>query len=260
MKKIKFSKLLLFFALLVFVLPIFAQEGGMTPNPAERAQIEATSAAYEQAFLAELAKRDIFDFQVVYLIASTTPIAVMEMPPDLFVEKTGAHIVHTWEDFLKINEELPVQVIFLHVSMLDQVDVEWMHHAYRNKVMIYGIGTPGDALKEVIGDYCFKTPNQHVKDFDEMQRTWFIQFIYAVKFSDAHTPEEIAHYKPMVDQDRLVHCSKNYTNEKISVEVMYGAGSSPLNFEGMFDAMVRTIITTSLDYEILGNKVDGDSE
>jgi hypothetical protein len=71
--------------------------------------------------------------------------------------------------------------VLVHDSVYDQLDTEWTQYAYRNQVILVGIGMPFEHHVEMTGDRCLKEPNPHLADEAE---DWVLLFTYSVQYKD----------------------------------------------------------------------------
>lgn len=186
----------------------------VTIEPTLQAQLEATS----QARIAEWEKtykvRPIEALNSAYLIAADATVNPL-IAAETLETQFGTRAVHSWDDFLALNDEKPFEAVFIHVSMADQVDSEWLSHAYRNEVFITGFNLREKQLAALIGDHCRKLPEQELLDFGDSDTA--IHFIYSPKIHaivDGEISVEVAQgatrdtIKAHLDEVELETCGK----------------------------------------------------
>lgn len=157
-------------------------EPGAVPNaPTLEPAAEATAQALEAAWIADYESRSIFDLRVAYLIGTNAAIENDVMSAEAFNETLGAVIVHTWDEFIAENDREAFQIVLVHDSAYDQLDTEWTQYAYRNQVILVGIGMPFEHHVEMTGDRCLKEPNPHLADEAD---DWVLLFTYSVQYKD----------------------------------------------------------------------------
>ena len=220
---------------------------GVPVAPPVDPSIEATAQALEAEWILEYQSRSIFDFNIAYLVI---PDAIPEnslMSEQSFSETFGAQIIHSWDEFITQNGQHPFQILLIHDSIYDQLDVTWTQEAYRNKVIIVGIGMPFEHLVEVIGDRCVKHPNPTSED-NFASRMMLISYAVTVDNED---------YRSLIDQFVLSECRDNFDLGDVQYGVFKGRTNYPLTDVRLLNALVDTLIDKSMDYQIEGSKVGG---
>jgi hypothetical protein len=169
-----------FFAIAQQATPI-AEPGAVLNVPTIEPAIQATADALEAAWIADYESRSIFDLRVAYLIGFDAMPEESVMSETSFAETLGAVVVHTWDDLIVENDREAFQIVLVHDSAYDQLDTEWTQYAYRNQVILVGIGMPFEHHVEMTGDRCLKEPNPHLADEAE---DWVLLFAYSAQYKD----------------------------------------------------------------------------
>lgn len=194
-------------------LTTFAQEPTGAVTTSQPADPEASAAAAaEAAWLHEMMSRNIFDFNIAYLVKEGTVSADLIESEGSLNRMLGAQPFYSWEAFANQNEQTPFQIILIHESFYDQVDVEFTRHAYRHQVILIGVGMPFEHLVEITGDRCRKNPNPHVQ---ELASEMILFFTYTVFLEDEQ-------YRNHVNERMLGACKDDYDTKNTEVSVLVG--------------------------------------
>ncbi len=147
------------------VVPITAQDATpLTPT------VDPTYAAIYATYASALDGRDSHDLRIAYLVAADVP-ANSVVAPERMQAATGALAVHTWDDFIALNNAQPFQVIMIHASMLETVEAEWLATAYRDGIIIVGISLRAAQLAALLDDSCIRVKDTDL--LDHVDNTWF---------------------------------------------------------------------------------------
>lgn len=186
---------------------------------------------------AEFESRSIFDYRVAYLIEAEVEVTNQIVDSQNINEFTGAEVFHVWEDFLRVNEEQSFQIVLVHISMLEQIDLEWTHEAYRNNTILIGINFSHDELSMMTGDACLKDMNPQIKVSDYTAS--FRYFLYSV-MADENLFETI-------HQATLINCT-DYDADGATTGVTHGQYQYRLEEQLHLNALIGSLITTTMSY------------
>jgi hypothetical protein len=225
-------------------VPVLSQDNTPTPTPGPNGYpLTPSSEDLQQQYdeiatlQAEYNSQSIFDYHVAYLIKADTPPLNEITTPEKIAEKTGAQVVNTWDDFLKLNDEQPFQIVLVHISMYDTIDPEWMQTAYRNNVLPVGINFSHEQMVAMTGDKCLHNPNPHLKESDYTAS--FRYFLYSASLQNEQ-------YREVVDKAELEDCNDDY---KVGpVGVFHGNVQYRLENEQNLDGLIRGIISDTTNY------------
>lgn len=157
------------------VVPVTAQDiTTITPT------VDPTYAAIYATYAPALDGRDSHDLRIAYLIAGDVP-ADSVVAPEEMQAATGALAVHTWDDFIALNNTQPFQVIMIHASMLETVEAEWLATAYRDGIIIVGISLRAAQLAALVNDQCVQVNDTDLLDY--VDNTW-VYFRYVIRIED----------------------------------------------------------------------------
>ncbi len=184
----KGSLLILLVMLFASTLTASAQEGEephpdgpiVELSPEEQAAADAQTQAYNEVWVEKFLSRNLTDFNIAYLITENATTHDIYVSADYMAEQTGARVISDWNTFEKLNEETAFQIIFIHESMLDRVDVEWFKEAYRSGVIIAGINIDVDPLADLIGDVCMG--KKHDTEF--LDQDFYVYLMYHAEVTD----------------------------------------------------------------------------
>jgi len=193
-----------------------AQEpAGYVPNGEYDPEADAREAAYYAALEAQLAATSIFDFSIAYLVKQEAVLSDSVVSEVFLTTTIGAQPFHSWDEFVAQNDQLPFQIILIHDSFYDQVDTAFTQNAYRNQVIIIGIGMPFEHLVEIAGDKCQSNPNPHLaKDADER----ILYFTYSLILEDAA-------YRDSVNEAVIDECKNNFDTGETTASLMRGTSN-----------------------------------
>ncbi len=188
---------------------------------------------------ADFESRSIFDYRIAYLIEADTDAGNEVVTAENVAETIGAVAIHTWEDFLTLNDEQPFQIILVHVSMLEAVDLEWIHHAYRHNVLIVGINVTNEQMQMLTGDFCLREMNPHrkVSDFTGSFRA----YIYSVSAFDIRLYEAI-------HQAELIDCN-NYDARGTETSVLHGQYQFELEQQSHLEQLIGVLTMSTMSYD-----------
>ncbi len=134
----------------------------------------------------------------------------------------------------------------LHSSLYDEIDTEWTQWAYRNRVMMAGIGTTFDQMVEITGDQCLDDPNPHLADrSNEMA----LVFTYNVTLEDPAKREVIAYHQ-------LELCDEKFGIEGEEFSILHGVVHIPVTSKSFIEAIGFMFVTDSIYHGIVGQKPD----
>lgn len=190
------SRALLAVMLCLTALSTLAQEDQPPAIPSEEDSAimdelgEQAVAEWEREFL----RRSVYDFRIAYLVAPDA------LPDDHIVsgrmvtELTGAQVFGDWETFAAENEAEPFQILLIHDSMYEQIDVTVTQAVYRNRVIIFGMGMPIEHLVEITGNRC-REEVKHAESpvYRQYAYEMFITFEYVAEIGDESL-------RPLVDE------------------------------------------------------------
>lgn len=191
-----------------------AQEpsGAVTTSGPSDPETQAVAAAAEEFWAREMESRNIFDFNIAYLISKDTVAPDVIESEQSLSHMIGAQPFYTWETFTAANELTPFQIILIHDSFYEQVEVEFTRHAYRHQVVLIGIGMPFEHLVEITGDYCQTEPNPAYRD---QAHEFVLFFTYAVTLEDER-------YREQVNERMLGACKDDYDTNGTGVDILVG--------------------------------------
>lgn len=188
-------------ALTTATLPTAAQEEpGPIPSYENPPEIAATQEAYDRAFDEELANRSIFDFRIAYLVSDEVA-GESTVAPENLKAATGALEVNTWDEFLRLNDLQPFQIILIHVSMQHQVDTDWLASAYRNNIIVVGINIRSTDLANLVQDNCLSHSKEDLLDYADNVWRYFTYHIQLANESE----------REYVNKVELTDCTRNET-------------------------------------------------
>jgi hypothetical protein len=221
---------------------------GGVPNAPHDPEAEARAAAYNVALEAKLAATSIFDFSIAYLVKDSVIAPDAAESERTLASVLGAQSFSTWDEFIAQNEQTPFQIILIHNSFYDQVDVEFTRHAYRHQVIIAGIGMAFEQMVEITGDKCQRNPNPHLKP--EQTHNWMMYFTYSVTLEEER-------YRPIVTEATLETCRENFDTGETMVDVLHGVSHSPIinPLGDMRNFTNRLRFVGTIHYNLIGNKV-----
>jgi hypothetical protein len=212
-------------------------DGPPVEQSEEMSQEDMNAIATAQA---EFESRSISDYRTAYLIEADTAAGNEFITEENVMETIGAEGINTWEDFLILNEEHPFQIILVHVSMLDAVDLEWLHDAYRNNVIIVGINFTQEQMQILTGDACLKdmNPDRVVGDFTGS----FLTFVYTVSAVDESLYETI-------HQAELIDCT-DYDARGAKTSVVHGQYQFELEQQSHLEQLVGVLTMSTMNYDL----------
>jgi hypothetical protein len=199
----------------------------------QQQQQDAAIATLEAEFLS----RSILDYRIAYLVADDAEFRSEVITPENISTQMGAEVVNTWDEFLHLNEEQPFQIVLIHVSMLEQIDLEWTHNAYKNRVILVGINFDHEQMQEMTGDRCIKNMNPQI-DINDYTASFKI-FTYTV-VADPELLEAIHHAE-------LVACG-DYDARGATTGVRHGQANYELERQEHLDLLVGSLITKTMSY------------
>jgi hypothetical protein len=136
----------------VFGATAFAQEGS-TCIPADVASQQVND-LFGSA-VAATRTDDLSRYTVAYLIdedsASSTGLLSAESVTNA---ANSINVVTSWDDFVTLNDETPVDAVFIHESIASSVDQEWLQTAYQNGLPVITLNMTFGERAELIGDNC----------------------------------------------------------------------------------------------------------
>jgi hypothetical protein len=139
--------------------------------------------------------------------------------PEVFAEHFTLTAVYSWEDFLASEAQEPVEILFIHGSMADQVDTEWTREAYRRGVMIAGITLPFAQLRDIVGDFCVDPPPDLLK--------YVPHAAYLVEYTLRLEPEYES-YRDAITTGDLETCKAFVPDQTIQASTTHSANGLPL--------------------------------
>jgi hypothetical protein len=142
--------------------------------------------------------------------------------------------VHTWEQFLALDNQQPFNIILIHHSMLQQVDLDWMSAAYRS-----GIDVRRSELGQLVGDRCLGKAEREL--LDHVDHT-FLYFTYNV------TLENEA-YRDYVHQRALEDCDEDFKGIGKAF-ITHGTHEFPIATEAEIEHMAKVMLVDTVNYDI----------
>lgn len=218
-------------------------EPGAVPDaPLLEPSMQATADALEAAWVLERESRSITDFRIAYLIAPGAVTADSLMSEQSFSAVLGAEVIHDWDTFSQTAIDDPYQMVLIHDSAYDMIDTAWTQHAYRNGIIIAGIGMPFEHLVEITGDRCVKPTNPSYAD---QYADWVIMFSYVIVGVDVSKLDESV--RSAIDFHWLTDCSDELSIAQ-SFGVLHGVANFPLTYPEMVPHLAEKLLTRSMDY------------
>lgn len=220
-------------------------------DAAAQADAAARLSVIEAEWQREFDRRRPTDFRVAYLIAPQALPAESPLSSENVASTTGAQIFGDWKAFAAQNEEQPFQIVLIHESMVDQVDVAVTQAAYRSQTLLMGVGVSFPQWVEITGDFCAEEPNPAYRQLaDEM----ILMFSYVYEVSD----------EALVPRIHEVYLEQCVPEDDITVELLGGdalAGDWAIvtrgkanmlfsDFARVPDAFARMLISETISYGI----------
>jgi len=227
-----------------------AQEpAGDVPNGEYDPEADAREAAYYAALEAKLAATSIFDYSIAYLVKQEAVLSDSVVSEVFLTTTIGAQPFHSWDEFVAQNDQLPFQLILIHDSFYDQVDTAFTQNAYRNQVIIIGIGMPFEHVVEVTGDRCQMNPNPQLKQ--EEAKDWVMYFTYSLVLEDSR-------YREVVNEAAVEKCRGNFDTGESFVDLRHGITHFPIPDPVRSPSYLQSyLVFISIDrYGIEGNNVE----
>lgn len=219
--------------------------GAVLHPPTIEPSVLATAQANEQAWQTEFESRSPFDFYIAYLIAPDAVLGSELMSEQSFIDAFGAQVFHSWDAFAAQNALTPFQIVMIHGSAYEFLDLDWTRWAYRNNILLVGVGVRFEQLVEITDDRCEKMPNPfYMKD---QFSVWILIFTYTVALDDES-------YRDHVDHTQLVACNDDYEVGNSYVQVTKGTTNFPLRRPDFLELFVGNIVGATMDYRIVGLK------
>lgn len=132
---------------------VFAQEGSSTCIPTEVATQQANDLF--KSVVTSTRTDDVSRYTVAYLIAEDSASSASLLSEESITRASSSiNVVTSWDDFVALNTETPVDVVFIHDSIAPSVDQEWLQAAYRNGLPIVTLNMTFGERAELIGDHC----------------------------------------------------------------------------------------------------------
>ena len=224
--------------------PVPTPEPGAVLNPPTlEPSVLATAQANEQAWQAEFESRSPFDFYIAYLIAPDAALGSELMSEQSFIDTFGAKVFHSWNAFAEQNELTPFQIVMIHGSAYDFLDLDWTRWAYRNQVILVGVGTSFEHYIEITGDRCVKDPNPSLADRAQLQ---IMTFTYSWIYKDESR-------RTQIDPADLASCENRVQPVDSSLaSVMHGRGSFLLDGPEWLNVLVGQLMGDSIYYQLVG--------
>jgi hypothetical protein len=221
-------------------------EGEPIIEPTMPPDIQATSDAWHREFQNLLNSRTITDFNALYLLAKGAADEVVA--PEVFAEYFGSTAFYSWEDFLASEAQEPADILLIHGSMADQVDIEWTRAAFRRNVMIAGITMPFENLREITGDRCVRTPSNLLK--------YSANAVYVITFVVEIEPQ-YARYRDDIITAELETC-RDYQAD-FPYGLTHGTIISPLharpdNFRNLVNHFLSSSVHIDMARDLLGEE------
>jgi hypothetical protein len=144
----------------VFGATAFAQEDPIT-LPGGDAACTAPDVAMEQinalvgSTITATRTHDLSRYTVVYLINEGAVSSESLVSQDSITSASKEiQVVTSWDAFVQLNDETPVDAIFVHASIASSVDQVWFQEAYRNGLPIITVDMTFGEWAELVGDQC----------------------------------------------------------------------------------------------------------
>jgi len=150
--------------LIANVSVVFAQEEQgeeRVISPHEQAQIDEINRRNEaeyRLFQAHLDTIRFEDFKIVYL-TSDTAAQLTYINNVSIATYFKAEVINDWTTFEKSSTQTSPDVLFIHGTAINQIDIEWTQTAYRAGVLFIGLSMPFADMQRITGDYCLEDPN-----------------------------------------------------------------------------------------------------
>ncbi len=189
----------------------------------------------------DIRRASIFDFRVAYLIDEELPETDLLSVSNVS-RLTGAVAFDDWDEFLKQFEEIPFQIILVHDSMVDAVNLMWMHNAYRSSMMIVGINTGFQRYVDMVGDWCIRALAPYLTG-RKTRNSWV--------YSNYQVITNSLIVRLRVNQAYLVDCTKEFDSEGASIWIGHGnVPETKLDDEQDFKVLIRHILITAENYRL----------
>lgn len=221
------------------LVPEGEEEVPVTLEPTLEAQIAATQAAQDAEWVANFASRTIFDFRLAYLITEDASIQGTVVSSENMREYLGAITIHSWDEFMELNNQQPFNMILIHASMVEIVDTAWMSTAYRNEIFIVGIDVRREQLGEIVGDKCHGGNGKETLDFVDHN---YLYFAYDVILEN----EE---YRDAVHKISLEDCTEDYQGIG-KARIMHGTNEIPIATEEELSLIANSLVAFTVNFHI----------
>lgn len=180
------------------------------PEPAN-SKDAAFFAAWEAEAMAYYSSLNITDLNIV-LFADPDAVDVLGEPAaDVLERSFGAVVAPRWDDVLAAAADAPIDVLIVHKSRFDQVDIEWTYEAYRAETTIVAFDLSFENLQTLTGDTCLKEPNRGLRGIFPNR---FLYFNLAVRLDNPNYRESLI--RTLIDE-----CSDDWDIPG-RVDVAYG--------------------------------------
>jgi hypothetical protein len=208
----------------------------ITLEPTLEAQLAATHRAEDAQWLQTYHSRSIFDFRIAYLIKGDANETETIVSQTNMQEALGAIPVQSWDEFIELNEQEPFHMVFIHSSMVDEVDKEWTRLAHRSGIFIIGINVRRQQLAEIIDDRCLKFGKKEYLDYVE---NTFLFFNYYASLGDERQ-------RDFVNQSVLETCTDDFIGRG-SIVVSSGKYEYPLYTKEALAELGISLITVTVN-------------
>lgn len=218
-----------------FSMPLFVQaqeEGPLAPNVPEDVleRQEAARLEFEQ--------RSIFNYRVGYLITHEARRQINTLTPGRVATQAGAIPVGDWERFVALHDQKPFDIVMLHASMYDEVDLDWFYEAYRSNIIIIGLNMPHEQMSILTGDLCIENPNP--LPMDDARGDFIVAYTLAIETDNESDRPAIIHSKTQTCDDD--YAASGYANVLHGSVQTYLTGSTADDVTWLVDFMVAEIM------------------
>lgn len=200
-------------------------------------ELQAAFEAQEKAWMDAFTNRSILSFNVAYLVDEATALSDDLLSGAHFEKIFGAEVFHSWDDFAKARTEKNYQIVFVHTTLMQQIDSAWTKDAYLNKTIFVGLNTTFEPLAALVGDSCLRHPSPTLENyFDVVARVIFIS-------PDGTTKGDVA----ALGLEYLETCKQSFSNSRNvnAVSLAY-----PLRTIDDLTYLANTIVADTVSFNI----------
>jgi hypothetical protein len=182
--------------------------------------------------------RSIQNYRIAYLIDTAAVPSDSFVSADTITTLTGAVVLSSWEAFLEANNEQTFEIVLVHSSLYDRVDVEWTREAYRNKIILVGFNLTYQQLSELTGDRCTRNPFKRTPTSADT----FLYFTYSLELEDER-------YRESIHQAVLETCT-NYDAGGTWTQLKHGVTGFPIHSTTELGFVVDALVMSTARYDL----------